>query len=113
MTVEWEGDELLAKAERAAKLGVDQTTAACVQHAKTNHPWQNVTGTLEGSIQMRPAERQGDRVEGEWGAYNVNYAVYLELGTRNMPAYPFLRPAADAEYRNLIQRIREAFANER
>ena len=64
MTVEWEGEELLAKVERAAKLGVDQTTAACVQHAKSNHPWQNVTGTLEGSIQMRPAERRDDREAG-------------------------------------------------
>lgn len=37
---------------------------------------------------------------------NVEYAPYVEMGTSKMPAYPFLRPAAEnhwEEYKNIIK----------
>lgn len=105
----WRGQAIEDKMVEAAKRGVDATTAACVTHAKSNHPWKNVSGTLEGSIQMRAAEAQGPIVRGEWGSFTVNYAIWLEIGTSRMPPYPYLRPAADAEYPGLARRIREAF----
>lgn len=108
-TLRWRGDEVAARVGAAAKTAVDRTTAAAVTHAKQNHPWQNVTGTLEGSLQMRGAEVQGaGEIVGTWGSFDVEYAIWLEIGTSVMPPYPYLRPAADAEYPKLFMRVREA-----
>lgn len=107
----WKGDDVAQKVKDAARMGIDGTTAAAVVQAKDNHPWSNVTGTAEGSIQMRPSEEIGDEVVGQWGSYGVDYFLHLELGTVHMAARPSLRPAADAEYPNLPQRIREAYEN--
>lgn len=108
-TMSWRGDEVAGRVAAAAKLAVDATTAAAVTHAKQNHPWQNVTGTLEGSLQMRGAEIVSDGdIVGQWGSFDVEYAIFLELGTAVMPAYPYLRPAADAEYPKLFMRLRAA-----
>lgn len=108
----WRGDEVLEKLVKASKLGVDRTTAACVEHAKGHHPWNNVTGTAEGSIQMRPATVDGDnRVRGEFGSYGVDYFLWLEIGTSRMPARPSLRPAFDAEVPKLTKRIKDAMGD--
>jgi HK97 gp10 family phage protein len=107
-SLNWRGPEISAKVKAASKVGVDATTAACVTHAKSNHPWKNETGTLEGSLQMRPAEESGESVRGEWGSFDVLYAIFQELGTVHMAANPYLRPAADAEYPNLAGRIKAA-----
>lgn len=94
-------DALVSRVAEATALAIDQTTAACVMQAKTNHPWQNQTGTLEGSIEMRPAETDGTMVRGTWGSFSVIYAIYLEL-----KGWAYLRPAADAEYPKLVDRIK-------
>ena len=102
MPVNWNGDKIITDMAKAAKLGVDQTLAACVVHAKENHKWDNRTGTLEGSIQMREAIGVGTRIYGRWGSFTVNYAIHQEIMN------PFLTPATDVEYPKLAQRIREA-----
>lgn len=99
----WLGGDVRDRVHDAARQGIDETTAAAVIHAKSNHPWSNQTGTLEGSLQMRPAEVQGDIVRGQWGSFTVLYAIYLELG-----GWAYLRPAADAEYPKLAGRIKAA-----
>jgi HK97 gp10 family phage protein len=106
----WHGELVEERIIAACKIAVDATTAECVNHAKTNHPWTNRTGTLEGSIMARPAEEEGLAVVGEWGSFDVNYAIFLELGTSKMPPYPYLRPAADACYPHLAGRIAAASA---
>lgn len=101
------GDEIAKQIEEATKLAINQTLAACVLLAKTDHPWQNVTGTAEGSIQMREAEVLADgKIRGTWGSFGVLYFIFLELGTSRMAALPALRPAADKEYSGLAARIR-------
>jgi hypothetical protein len=95
----WKGDELLDKVSKATALAIDQTTAAAVIHAKSNHRWNNITGTLEGSYQMREAKLDGDEITGEWGSFDVNYAAPVEVKS------PALRPAADVEYPKLAGRI--------
>lgn len=107
MPVDWRGDEIQKKILDQAKQAIDQTTAAAVRYAKSNHPWKNVTSTLEGSIMMKPSVYRGGLLIGEWGSFDVRYAIFLELGTSKMPAYPYLRPAADAEYPNLAKRLQE------
>lgn len=98
--IKWNGDAVARRVEAAALKGVDETMAACVRHAKSNHPWRNRTGTLEGSLQMRPAESIAGRIVGLWGSFDVAYAIYLE-----MMGYAYLRPAAQAEYPKLSERI--------
>lgn len=105
----WRGGEIKARAVAAAKLGIDQTTAAMVADAKSTHTFRNVTGVLEGSIRMEPASVQGRRIVGRFGSWNVIYAIFVELGTVKMAARPFLRPAFDREAPQLAGRIKAAF----
>ena len=89
MSLKWNGEEIKRKMIEAAKCGVDATTAACVRKAKGKV--QVKTSTLQGSIQMRPAKVQGDDVVGLWGSFNVNYAIYVEKGTKPHVNYAVCR----------------------
>ncbi len=101
--VHWEGDKALSNVAKAAQLGIDQTLAACVVGAKTDHAFVNRTGVLEGSIRSKPARVRGTRMVGEWGSFSVEYALYVEV----LEGYGFLRPQADVEYPKLAKRIKE------
>ena len=110
MSLNWRGDEVQKKMESCIKQGINQTMSAAAIHAKQNHPWQNRTGTLEGSIRpVTAAHKEGDEFVGLWGSTDVAYALVLETGGVRMPAFPYLRPAADAEYPKLAGRIRNSF----
>ena len=120
MRTTWNGSRIVARAEADARLAIDKTTAAAVTIAKHNHGWENRTGTLEGSLQMRPAEDQASRIVGQWGSFDVNYAALMEFlkgeiigdtgaqRTRSGGS-PYLRPAADAEYPKLPARLAAAY----
>lgn len=106
----WRGDAIKAKMNAAARKGIDSTTSECVITAKSDHPWQNRTGTAEGSIRMEPAEEtMAGKIQGRWGSFDTDYFVFLELGTSFMQPMPSLRPAADEHYPTLPQRIKEAW----
>lgn len=116
MALKWEGDKLLSKVKRAEIEGVNATMAASAIHAKRNHPWRNVTGILERSIDIvQFAKSTGRAVVGTWGSRDVRYALIHELGgmagrgrKTRIPARPYLRPAADAQYPGLARRIKRA-----
>jgi hypothetical protein len=124
MQINWRGTEVADKVIAASALAIDQTTAAAVNQAKQHHQFANQSGTLEGSLQMRPAELQGGgELVGLWGSFDVDYALWMELEpgdqvvidgetvTREESGgHPFLRPAGDAEYPNLHPRIRANLA---
>jgi len=102
-TIDWTGKEYLRRVLTAQKRAVNRIMSRCVIHAKQNHPWTNRTGILEGSIRITDyayEDRHG--VAGLWGSADTAYAIFLELGTSRMPAFPFLRPAADAVYPELV-----------
>lgn len=117
----WRGPQITEKAIVASKLGVDATMAACVTHAKNNHPFTNRTGTLEGSLGVDEfAQIVGLLIVGRWGSLSVSYAIFMEFlrgeimgdtgWTRSRDGGgPFLRPAADFQYPILRARIRAAF----
>lgn len=105
--LDWRGDEVRQRVEAAARLGIDDTMAACVLEAKNNHGWKNRTGTAERSIRAEPARMEGTRVVGRWGSFDVRYFIYLELGTRFITADHTLRRAADRHYPSLARRIQQ------
>ena len=113
MGLKWRGNEVLKKAEQAAMIGVNKTMADCVIQAKSNHPFQNRTSTLEGSVRIvEIAKKTLNAIIGVWGSVDVEYAIHIELGTRfHTRSYSFLRPAADVVYPRLARNIREAFAS--
>lgn len=61
-------------------------------HSRPGSPPASQTGRLVGSINMQP-EDGGMR---QRGGPHVDYAGYLEGGTRKMDARPFVDPAASA-----------------
>ena len=56
------------------------------------------TGRLRSSIQTAPVRETAQGMSVRIGS-NVNYARYVELGTRRMRAQPYLRPALHQEVR--------------
>lgn len=153
MALDWRGDDLKRRVEKAQKRAVDATMAAAVLHAKSGHsggahggptgasfrqlsafsqgtvpimgPFVSTgrrfitrTSDLERSIRITgPAKRDRGAVAGRWGSKGVIYARRIELGFQgkdaagrvvDAPAYPYLRPAAQAEYPKLAKRIRRA-----
>ena len=104
---DWRGDEVKDLVERAGVIGIDATLAACVLAAKPNTPYQY--GNLRRSIRFTPAQVVGGIVEGEWGSFDVNYALWHEIGTKYITAKYYLRNASDQEYPRLPHRMAAAF----
>ena len=115
MTVKWRGKQVLSKLRRAQVKGVNITMQDAANHARQNHPWKSRTFELESSIQITTFARpKGRGVSGIWGSLDIAYALIHELGSeassgQNIPARPYLRPAADAQYPALASNIRKAF----
>ena len=71
------------------------------------HPPVVQTGTLRRSIQIDRSKNKGNRPKVRIGT-NVEYAVYLELGTRHMEPRPFLRPALRKSKKRVSSRMKDA-----
>jgi hypothetical protein len=135
----WQGTNARKAVERAVTRGMLRTMSDCVYFAKGEVPVNY--GTLQGSIELRPPYRRGNVFIGIWGSFNVNYALWVEIGTgphfppldplrdwarhklgapeaafpialkiaeSGTKEQPYLRPAADAHYRDLAGNIRRA-----
>jgi HK97 gp10 family phage protein len=61
------------------------------------------TGNLRGSIDHRKAGRLIQRI-----GTNVEYAAYVELGTRRMRARPYLLPALIENKREIMRIIKRS-----
>lgn len=106
VTLKWRGPEVQASVLEAARKGIDETMGAASVEAQTNTPV--LTGALRRSIRpQQPARVQGTRVEGVWGSHDVEYAIFVEVGTNNRPGRRMLTNAADQEYPNLAGRIKK------
>lgn len=94
--LDWLGDDIRKRVERASKASIDRTTEATVEYFRDHHPgWKNVTGTAEGSVGTNPARLQKRRIVGNvtGGAGEAYYLLILEV--KNGSA---LRNAADATF---------------
>lgn len=105
--VDWNGDAVKRRMLEATRRGADVTTSACVRYAKPLTPV--ITATLQGSIKIEPATLQSDKVVARWGSFDVNYALYVEVGARGRSGTYMLRRAADAEYPRFAQNIRAQY----
>ena len=102
----WYGDAVADGMLEAAIAAVREVTHDAAEHARANHPWQNISGDLEDEIfAAEPIIESPNLVKANWGAPSP--ALYLELGTVHAKAFPFLRPAADATYGRLPVLIQE------
>ena len=104
--LEWHGDEILKKIGAQTVVAMTAVMASSIRTAKAQHPPNVRTATYQGSIQLRPVIMRGDQLVGFWGSFNVNYAIYLEMGTIFMPEYRPLRNAADQHYPELAHKLR-------
>lgn len=104
MALLWKGGKLAKEISEASVHAIDVIMAKCVISAKTDHPFQNRTSILEGSIRMEPARPSltGGAI-GRWGSFTVKYAFWVEV--RWGGKYAYLRPAADKHYPELSNTI--------
>lgn len=104
---------LAQKVERAATEAIDETTEAAAgdargvamdlpPHEAAGHPWYGLSPRVENAVSAEPAKREGGRITGRFGATKRrgDYAFFLER------LHPYLRPAADRNFRNLAGNIR-------
>lgn len=126
MPLDWYGERVKARLRDAQKAGIDTTMAACVLHAKANHGpgahgaqrFETQTGNLERNTRIVEAAKEtASGASGLWGVTDTVYARRIELGFQgkdargrviDQRAYPFLIPAANAEYPKLAKRIKRA-----
>ena len=97
-------DKLRRKIQDAAVDGVDDTLAKCVREVKPITPVK--TSVLQGSMRFEPAKRQGDKVRGFWGSFDVNYALWVEIGSQGRAGVYMLTRTADAVYPELAGNIK-------
>ena len=102
--ITWKGEIVKANVRAAAAMGINETMGDCIIMAK--QLVRVKTATLQGSIRLTPAIQLGNHVRGVWGSFDVNYALWQEVGTSKMSAQPYLRPSAAAHYSSLAGRIR-------
>lgn len=67
--------------------------------SSAGNPPKTDTGRLVGSISASIGQ-----LEAEIGAF-ANYSSYLEFGTRNMAARPFMFPALEQERKNFVSKM--------
>lgn len=66
------------------------------------------TATLQGSIRLETARAEGNGARGQWGSFDVGYAIFQELLPPSRGGKAYLRPSADANYPHLAGHIRAA-----
>ena len=98
----WKGDQVVAKVVTASREAIDETNEASASRARADAPFR--TGSLREGIGTRSATESGTVVSGQLIAA-AKHSLFVELGTVNMPAQPFMRPSADAENPHLAARI--------
>lgn len=100
--VRWYGEQVSKAVKDATIAAIDELTAEAAEEAKESHWWRNRSDHLEGEIKSEPAKLVDGKPQGRFGTTMKRgfYGLFLERQT------PFLRPAADAVFPKLTERIR-------
>lgn len=117
LSVEVTGTQALARKMRSLgsamageKLAQATLAGALIVEGRAKEKALVRTGTLRRSITSQLAESSRERAVVKIGT-NVEYAPFLEWGTRYMAARPYLRPALD-ESKDEAQRVISAALRE-
>lgn len=106
-TVTFNSDAIMRRALEAARLGIDDTTAACVPIGQGLVHVD--TGLLQSKIGTVPATISGDVVSGAYGVIgDPGYALPQEYGPEPQ-GRAFIRPAADQQYPKAPANIAKRF----
>lgn len=104
MSVTFNIEAVMARANEAARLGIDETTGAAVPIAQG---LANVdTGYMRDHVRNEPATIQGDTVTGSFGVYDHDpeYAAAQEYLHK-----PFIRPAGAQEFPHAAANVAKHF----
>lgn len=96
--------ELKISSEEAFEMALEMCGITAEGYAKMKCPVD--TGRLRNSITHAVVEENGEKAV--YIGTNVEYAPYVELGTKNTDAQPFLEPAATghtAVYKGIIESV--------
>lgn len=106
-------DKLIRKFDEMGKVDVTpailEATLVVQRRAKAMSPVD--TGNLRGSIRWKIDNAGKPNVYGTV-LTNVEYGLYQEFGTVNIPPHPFLRPALKAERKNVDRIVKEYIKKE-
>lgn len=104
--LDWKGDELLEKVEKASVAATDESLEAAVARARSSHPsWNDRTGETSASIQViHRADAKAGRVAGSIGSRRPNF-IYLEIGHHGRRGDRTLYRAVTLEGQELDGRI--------
>lgn len=91
--------ELARKLPQAARQIVTETTAEVEEYAKTVVPVD--TGALRASIQSEVTGTEGTVYTDQ------SYAEFVEFGTVNMAAQPYMTPAGEAARQGFDRKLRD------
>lgn len=96
MTVVWNDKKVIDAIDRNVELAERRIAAMVTAAAKANAPKR--TGTLRVEIAMKKSKFKGGgyivQAQGP-GNYTRYYASFVELGTHDTAAQPYLRPATN------------------
>ena len=97
--LEWYGDKVLSSTKAAKKAAL--TLGCQVVNMDAVYRAPVLTGNLRDSITYNVSEEEG-RI-----GTNVEYAEFVEMGTKKMSAQPYLRPALDNNRANILKAMGE------
>jgi hypothetical protein len=101
--VEWNEDRIIAQLLEAARLAIDETTAACVPIGQGRVHVD--TGELQSKIAAVPAVISGDTVTGAYGVPDGPDYTAAQEYLPEPQGRAFIRPAADQEYPKVGARL--------
>ena len=97
-TLKWHGDKFLRKMDKDYPKFLRDSGDAVEESAKSKAPVK--TGELGASIRNEVDEGAKEVFVGS----DLDYALYLEYGTRKMQAQPYLRPALyETDVENILK----------
>lgn len=99
----WYGEEVTAELNKELAERLEVASMAIQSEAQMLCPVDTGTLTLSIDHLVLPEELEG------WIGTDVEYAAYVEFGTRKSPAQPYLRPAAqtigtEQFFKNLLKK---------
>ena len=89
---EWKGEEFKREIMKKLELDMDVACEMITNEMKIDVPYR--TGKLMNSLRPFMKEIYEDRILGHVGS-DLDYSVYVELGTIKQKKQPYMRPALD------------------